>query len=152
MKNATPSKRNWCFPRSSVLKPTLPWTAADTAKWEPELFLEGFDGGRFFRAFSASFFFGFLVLQGGFGTPWGGSKSTKNAKSWLREAIFEWILLVLGFVIKNQGFFAFLVPKSDVFLVVFLRPSAGTSVSIFASFARSDYADYTIKTKKNQHF
>ena len=59
---------------------------------------------------------------------------------------------VFWFVFKNHGFLTFLVSKSVVFLVVFLRPSAGTFVSIFACFARSDYADYTVKTNEKSTF
>ena len=61
-------------------------------------------------------------------------------------------MLVFWFVFKNHSFLTFLVSKSVVFLVVFLRPSAGTFVSIFACFARSDYADYTVKTNEKSTF
>ena len=86
------------------------------------------------------------MFWGGFGTPWGGSKSVKIGKSWLREAIFERIWLVLGFVFKNHRFFILFASKSVAFLVVFLSCFGGTFASILACLAMSEDAYYIVKT------
>ena len=151
-KNAIPSKRNRGFPGSVCLKPTPPRSASSSVKGEPELILGGSVEGLFFKHFFPLLFFGFLVLWVGFGTPWGGSKSVKIAKSWLREAFFEWILLVLGFGLKNHRFFILLASKSVAFLVVFFSCFGGTFASILACLAMSEDAYYTVKTNEKSTF
>ena len=135
-----------------VAKTRTPSICARPRQRESELILGGLLEGLFFKLFFALLFFGFLVLWGGFGTPWGVSKSVKIGKSWLREAIFEWIWLVLGFVFKNHRFFILFASKSVAFLVVFLCFLGGTFASIFASLAMSEDAYYTVKTNEKSIF
>ena len=73
-----------------ITKTRTPSICGRPRERQPELILGGLlEGVLFFGLFFASFFFGFLVVWDGFGTPWGGSKSVKIAKSWFREPIFE---------------------------------------------------------------
>ena len=72
-----------------VAKTRTPLIKARQRQREPKLILGGSVDGLFFRLFFASLFFVFSVLWGGFGVPWGVSKSVQIAKSWLQDAIFE---------------------------------------------------------------
>ena len=72
-----------------VSKTRTPSICGNLRQRESRLILGDLVEGLFFRLFLALLFFRFRVLWGGLGTPWGGSKSVKIVKSWLREVVFE---------------------------------------------------------------
>ena len=105
-----------------------------------------------FLSFFGFVFFGLFGASGGFWDPLGGGQNQpKMQKFGFGRSFLSDLCLFFG-LSSNHVFLTFLVSKSVVFLVVFLRPSAGTFVSIFACFARSDYADYTVKTNEKSTF